>query len=210
MKVLELLEAGKKATNNGMNMDGDIGYLVLESDKIVYYLNGENLGETTLDFKQLTGLYWYEYKEEPKYKTNFDMEEVELYHYNTIFNKTASKVNINDVFDEGILENFNAFKDRKLAEYIQAKQLLERKLMIFSYLNRAEEIDWEDDDKEKYYIAYYYDYCKGQICIKVSEFYTAAYSTNVYFNTKDIAEKALEIYRSEIEKVIGMGKEFRF
>lgn len=210
MKLLELLEAGKKATNDGMNMDGDTGYLVLEGEKIVYFLNGESLGETALIFKDFTSTDWYEYKEEPKYKTNFDMKEIELYHYNTIFNKTASKVNIGDAFDESILKNFNVFKDKKLAECIQAKQLLERKLMIFSYLNGAEEIDWEDGNKEKYYLEYYYDYCKEQICIKVSEFYTVAWSTSVYFKSKEIAKNALELYRSEIEKVVEMGKKFRF
>lgn len=210
MKLLELLEAGKKATNDGMNMDGDTGYLVLEGDKILYYFNGENLGETTLDFKQLTGLYWYEYKEEPKYKTNFDMKEIELYHYNTIFNKTASKVNIGDAFDESILKNFNVFKDRKLAEYIQAKQLLERKLMIFSYLNGADEIDWKNTNEIKYYIEYYCNHYNDKLEIATDYTFDFMEDNLVYFKTKEIAEKALELYRGEIEEVMRIRKELGF
>lgn len=210
MKLLELLEAGKKATNDGMNVDGDTGYLVLEGDKILYYLNGESLGEATLDFKQLTGLYWYEYKEKTKYKTNFDMEEVNLYHYNTIFNETASKVKFDDEFDEGILNNFNLFKDKKLAEYIQAKQLLERKLMIFSYLNGADEIDWKNTNEKKYYIECYYNHYKDKLEIVTVYTYEFMDKDRVYFKTKEVAEEALELYKDEIDKVIKMRKEFRF
>lgn len=210
MKLLELLEAGKKATNDGMNMDGDTGYLVLEGDKISYYFNGESLGEATLDFKQLTGLYWYEYKEEPKYKTNFNMKEIELYHYNTIFNKTASKVNIGDAFDESILKNFNVFKDRKLAEYIQAKQLLERKLMIFSYLNGADEIDWKNTNEIKYYIECYCNHYNDKLEIATHYTFDFMEDNLVYFKTKEIAEKALELYRGEIEEVMRIRKELGF
>lgn len=151
---------------------------------------------------------WIEHKE--KYKTNFDITKDEWYFFIDTGGEIFSDLYSNHKVDTNFLGNFNAFKDEKLAEYIRAKQLLERKLMVFSYLNGANEIDWEDDDEEKYHIDYYYNYYRKENAVEITETYVNRDNCIVYFNTREVAEKALEIYRSEMEKVIGMGKEFGF
>lgn len=210
MKLLELLEAGKKVTHKGMFMDKAAGYLVLEGDKIMYYLNGKNLGEIQLTFKDFTSTVWEEYKEKPKYKTNFDMKENEIYNCICDDGDIINVAYDNHRLDTDLLENFNAFKDKKLAKYIQFKQLLERKLIVFSYLNGASEIDWKNTNEKKYYIECYYNHYKDKLEIATDYTYDFMDDDRVYFKTEEVAEEALELYKNEIEKVMKMRKEFGF
>lgn len=210
MKLLELLEAGKKVTHKDMFIDKDAGYLVLENDKIIYYLDGKNLGEIELTFKDFTSADWEEYKEKPKYKTNFDMERNEIYNYICDDGDIIEVAYDNHRLDTELLENFNAFKDEELAKYIQAKQLLERKLMMFSYLNGADKIDWKNTHETKYYIERFCNHYNDKLEIATDYTFDFMDDNRVYFKTKEVAEEALELYKNEIDKAMKMRKEFGF
>lgn len=220
MKLYELLKAGKKATLESSEGKWYLQYEVDEDEgtETLYEVNAlenEPLEEasTVVDMNEI-GIElifsdrWIEHKE--KYKTNFDITKDEWYFFIDTGGEIFSDLYSNHKVDMNFLKNFNAFEDEKLAEYIQAKQLLERKLMVFSYLNGANEIDWEDVSNEKYFLDYFYSYYGEQMSIEILKYHNVRRSTNVYFKSEEIANKALELYRNEIEKVIEMGKEFGF
>lgn len=217
MKLIDLLETGKKATVPESEGEWYLEYKINEDN--MGTLHGVKLwkNETTtivnindLGVDLLFSNKWVEYTDEEDYKTNFKTNGNPYFFI-------ASDGEIVDVFRKNIfeeekLENFNVFLSKELAEYIQAKQLLERKLMIFSYLNGADKINWNEDNEFKYYIDYYYDYYENENEneIEIISIFGLRENNRVYFKTKEIAEKALELYREEIKRVMKMGLKFGF
>lgn len=110
--------------------------------------------------------------------------------------------------DEEALENFNAFPldKRKLVEYIAKKQKLERALLIYSDRHGAENIDWSNSNIARYYIIAKLNDI-GQYKILANEMYSWSMIDLIYFNTREAAERAIEIYRPEIEEVLRLQRE---
>lgn len=195
MKLLELLEQGKKATRDGVN------YKYLYTDG-VDILNDKG-SVIILNYCILSKNDWYEYKE---YQTNFEFEDDDVY----TLDSHGELLNVTNVISNAkITSNFNAFPNKELAVYVHKKQLLERKLIIFSYLNGADEIDWKDYGKQKHYIdATNIDY-EG-INIKTNWNTNIKSINNVYFKNKEIRNKAMQIYKDDIEEVIRLSLKFGF
>ncbi|MCR1953822.1 hypothetical protein NSA24_03105 [Clostridioides mangenotii] len=109
--------------------------------------------------------------------------------------------------DDEALENFNAFPldKRKLAEYIARKQKLERALLIYSDLHEGEKINWYEG-LSKYFIHAEINE-DDEFLIKTHACYERSHAHLIYFNKKEIAEKALEIYKSEIKEVLELQRE---
>lgn len=208
-KIIDLLEAGKKATHK--DLCGKNSYLFLE-DGNIFISNEDTEGnrimtEYNLSYSKLTSDEWEEYKEH-QYKTNFEFN-VEDECILTLLSGPCTTKWYDTKVDRDILDSFLAFKkeDEKLSEYIKAKQLLQRKLMIFSYLNEGDTIDW-DTTETKYYIEYCRShYPEENIRIKPKHIKC---NEHVYFKTKQIAEKALELYKEDIRKVLELDREFNF
>lgn len=106
------------------------------------------------------------------------------------------------------LENFNAFPmgKRKLIEYIHKKQKLERALLIYSDLHGAEKMEFQYIDSPRYYIIAKLNCC-GQFRIYASEMHDWNIFNLVYFNTKEDADRAIELYKDEIKEVLRLQRE---
>ena len=98
----------------------------------------------------------------------------------------------NDDFDKEIIDFGNYFKTQEEAERKCFEIRLHRKLELFALENNDTEIDL-NIHSEKYIISYRID---GNIFI--DKVYSFKDLGQVYFTSKEIAEKALETFRHEL------------
>ena len=98
----------------------------------------------------------------------------------------------NDDFDKEITDFGNYFKTQEEAERKRFEIRLHRKLELFALENNDTEIDL-NIHSEKYIISYRID---GNIFI--DKVYSFKDLGQVYFTSKEIAEKALETFRHEL------------
>lgn len=93
-------------------------------------------------------------------------------------------------------ETGNYFPDQQTAEKFNKIQTLQRKLLRFSLENGGDKIDWKDSDTKKWYIQQDYD-----ANIIIDWFYNMHLPNEVYFVSKKVAEKAIELFKDEIIEV---------
>ena len=99
--------------------------------------------------------------------------------------------------NDAMYETANYFPDEPTAEKFNKIQILQRKLLRFSLENGGDKIDWEDCNVQKWYIyQYHYD-----ASITVSVCYNTHLPNEVYFISKEVAEKAVELFKDEIIEV---------
>ena len=98
----------------------------------------------------------------------------------------------NDDFDKEIIDFGNYFKTQEEAERKRFEIKLHRQLELFALENNDTEIDLNIQSK-KYIISYRID---GNIFI--DKVYSFKDLGQVYFTSKEIAEKALETFRHEL------------
>lgn len=98
----------------------------------------------------------------------------------------------NDDFDKEIIDFGNYFKTQEEAERKRFEIRLHRQLELFALENNDTEIDL-NAHSEKYIISYRID---GNIFI--DKVYSFKDLGQVYFTSKEIAEKALETFRHEL------------
>ena len=98
----------------------------------------------------------------------------------------------NDDFDKEIIDFGNYFKTQEEAERKRFEIRLHRQLELFALKNNDTEIDL-NIHSEKYIISYRID---GNIFI--DKVYSFKDLGQVYFTSKEIAEKALETFRHEL------------
>lgn len=99
-------------------------------------------------------------------------------------------------FDYDQFINANYFNNRNYAEYIAFKETLMRKLDKFAWEHNETVIDWNDSCSEKYYIKFSNEHNKLKIVWSYSY-----QSNNIYFTSKEIAEKALEKFKDDLIKL---------
>ena len=98
----------------------------------------------------------------------------------------------NDNNDEEIIGFGNYFKTKEEAERKRFEIRLHRQLELFALENNETEIDW-NDDSEKHTISYNRD---GGIFI--DEVYSLKDFGQVYFTSKEVAEKAIETFKDDL------------
>ena len=98
----------------------------------------------------------------------------------------------NDDFDKEIIDFGNYFKTQEEAERKHFEIKLHRQLELFALENNVTEINW-NDSSEKYVINYNKD--KG---IFIDRVYTLKIFGQVYFTSKEIAEKALKSFKDDL------------
>jgi hypothetical protein len=110
--------------------------------------------------------------------------------------------------EKELIENFNAFPEhkKKHLEYLTKKQLLERKLFVYSDLHGAHKIDWNNTSVKKY--------CIIATLNNNNNFHAFVENVNfvshfncVYFNSKENAQKALDDNKELIKEVLAMQRE---
>ena len=91
-------------------------------------------------------------------------------------------------------ENANCFETKEEAERVAFEQTLFRKIRRFRD-TYDEGVNW-NNTSQKYYI--HYDYRFKRIAINYA--YTYRSINEIYFNSKEVAERCLEEFRDELEK----------
>lgn len=102
---------------------------------------------------------------------------------------------LNDYIDNKQFNGLDYFNNKNYAEYVAFKETLMRKLDKFAWEHNAKVIDWEHN-LTKYYIAFDINSKELKISWRVS------YKSNdVFFTSKEIAEKALEEFKDDLIKL---------
>ena len=100
----------------------------------------------------------------------------------------------NDNVNKEIIDFGNYFKTQEEAERKRFEIRLHRQLELFALENNENEIDWNNTDKNKYYIYYNYD----DNCLDVEDIYDYRDFGQVYFTSEEIAEKAIETFKYDL------------
>ena len=106
----------------------------------------------------------------------------------------------NDDFDKETIDFGNYFKTQEEAERKRFEIRLHRKLELFALENNDTEIDW-NIHSEKYIISYCID---GNIFI--DKVYSFKDLGQVYFTSKEIAEKAAETFKNDLIRYFASNK----
>ena len=137
----------------------------------------------------------YEEYIEPKPLTGWErVDEERSYYYIDGLVNVKKTFEANHEIDETVYEKANYFSTKEKAEEINFKQTLFRKLQRFSDENGGNEIDW--NNSRKYFIEYY---SKGEK-LAVDYAYRLYNFGQVYFASREIAEKAIELFHDELIK----------
>ena len=129
-------------------------------------------------------------------KTGYErVEEGDKYFYeNAHYKDVVQIIDIRGACNNTTFENADYYTDEKLAEdNIRADRLL-RRLRRFSAVNRKNKIDWEDNKQSKFTITFS---CNGE-GPQAAERHIFRSFGEIYFDTKELATKAIEIYRDDL------------
>ena len=96
--------------------------------------------------------------------------------------------------DKELIDFGNYFKTKEEAKRKCFEIRLHRQLELFALENNENEIDWNNTDKNKYYIYYSYD----DNCLDVEDIYDYRDFGQVYFTSEEIAEKAIETFKYDL------------
>ena len=97
-------------------------------------------------------------------------------------------------FDEKVYRSGNYYSDSDVANNNVRADNLMRQLRRFAAENRKEYIDWENKNQNKYYLRY--DYLNKKIYVGLIQSFRDF--GQIYFDTKDIAELAMEKFKNEL------------
>ena len=112
-------------------------------------------------------------------------------------NGISSNFGYNEV-DRRRCENYNMFPTRELAEKGKNLSKLGRLILLWRYANDCLfEPDWKDGDTKKYFLKY--DYIKEEVC---HDYNVTIPSDTLYFETSEQVEAFIEMYETEIKKII--------
>ena len=106
----------------------------------------------------------------------------------------------NDNLDKDLIHFGNYFKTQEEAERKVFEIRLHRQLELFALENNETEIDWNDMSK-KYVINYGKD-----MGVFIDMVYTLKIFGQVYFTSKEIAEKALETFQDDLLRYFASNK----
>ena len=94
----------------------------------------------------------------------------------------------------------NEFTNKEFADKIAFKQLMERKLLKFKEEYDNVKLDWNDNDEIKYRL--FYNETNKEIEIKFN--YEYKHQGSIYFSSKEITEKCIEMYKDDLIKYFEM------
>ena len=179
---------------------GGMVYRISEEGTICYRMR---LGEVQTKTKEkwitttvFNVLDWYEECHESK---SVDWERVrEGESYFTIDEEgmTYDIREDSDEIDSRRYEIANYFSTVTKAMDVSFKQTLFRKLLRFSEENGAQEIDWNNDNQEKWCIMY--DHYSEKLMVKSC--YSMRQLGNVHFLSEKVAREAMELFKDDLTK----------
>lgn len=98
-------------------------------------------------------------------------------------------------FDNKQFNSLNYFNNKNYAEYVAFKENLMRRLDKFAWEHNEQTIRW-NDCRHKYFILFSVD--DNELIVDWNRVYK---SNNVYFTSREIAEKALEKFKDDLMKL---------
>ena len=101
----------------------------------------------------------------------------------------------NSDYDYRMFNVANYFNNKNYAEYVGFKETLMRKLDKFAWEHNEQTISW-NDCRHKYFILFSID--DNELIVDWNRVYK---SNNVYFTSREIAEKALEKFKDDLMKL---------
>lgn len=187
MKITELdLRAEGKRYKCGNSIfkvkDGDL--VDIESNA---YLRDENIS--------IADLLKLDFEEIKEMKNPYERVDYKDWYYAIERAGFATTLVDNSDYDDRMFNVANYFNNKEYAEYIAFKENLMRKLDRFAWENNAKVINWCDSSK-KYYIAFSNQYSELMI-----DWDFAYKSNNIYFTSREIAEKAIEEFKEDLIKL---------
>lgn len=99
-------------------------------------------------------------------------------------------------FDNVCYNTANCFETKEETEKVLFEQTLFRKIRRFRDTYDEEEVDWSDNETQKYYI--HYDYKANKLRVNYRYYFRDI--NIIYFTSKEVAEMCLEEFRDELEK----------
>ena len=177
--------------------------LVEEGEK-----NNMNIEQLNLEYKNKMDALMEEYKEKIKEATKKEEPFIKKgQRYFTIDNyfriSTTKNLGYEDDKERIQIGNCYPYTDENKKEvYKEVKLIVQRrklqlKMEMFARLNNEEKIDWNDTEQHKWSL--YVNYAKNEIRIDWAS--NCRDLNNIYFTSKEIAEKALEKFGDRIRKL---------
>lgn len=106
-----------------------------------------------------------------------------------------SNTDTNHGIDNKLFSAANYFNNKEYAEYIYFKETLMRKLDRFAWEHNAKAVNW-DDGSEKYFITF-----SNRHNVLTVDWACMYKSNDIYFTSRDIAEKALKKFKDDLMKL---------
>lgn len=133
----------------------------------------------------------------PYQTTGWERVKIKDFYYRITENCIAPTVEFGDMDDNVLMDKANYFSIKEKAEEIDFEQTLFRKLKRFSDENGGSEIDYSRGScQHKWFI----EYDKDEQLFSVSCYYDVRVFGTVYFSSKEVAYKAIEIFKDDLIK----------
>lgn len=111
----------------------------------------------------------------------------------------VSSVEKNTFYDDNCWKFGNYYNTVIEAEFAKQKQLVYQELKKYALEHNTEEIDWDNNYSDKFFIGY--SYKRNELLIRSMQ--TVKYSNTVYFTSEKIAENAIKaIGKDRIKKYL--------
>ena len=188
MKITEL-----DLKTEGKKYKWDNNLLIVKRGDLLEVKTNTYLRDFCIPIAELLEMDFEEIKEDTKNPYN-QVERGDKYHSMFGF-RIHSNTDSNDEFANKLFNVANYFNNKEYAEYIAFKETLMRRMDRFAWENNARVIDWHDSSV-KYYIA-----CDIDIKKLIVYWRTSYKSNDIYFTSKEIAEKALEKFKYDLIKL---------
>ena len=190
------LEAIKVMMEGKIVTDG--AYLYKEIDGDICF-KGQHVTEYSVDNEFNFALDYKEYFE-PKLIGWERLKDEEHYFVISVIGDVKSESKYFGASYEQCYNSANAFTTKEKAEETNFKQTLFRKLQRFSDENGGTEIDWNNEDQTKFSIKYSHWSSK----LSVDRYNTVQQFGQVYFASKEVARKAIELFHDDLIKYFTM------
>ena len=194
LEAIELMKQGKMVIEVGTNEP----FILKIENGIVWFKNSKALNSEWVIDDCFDFTIDYEEYIEPKPLTGWErVGENELY-YSINGNCYVETMNEDMCMEDKYnYEDANYFSTEDKAEEINFKQTLFRKLQRFSDKNGGNEINWNDFKEHKYFIGFDYS-LKGELY--VDYYFSVRQFGQVYFVSREVAEKAIELFHDDLIK----------
>lgn len=198
LEAIKVMMEGKLVSKFNPYMEDEI-YKIIDGNVCVKFEDEPDEKYEVSEVFDFDSIY-HEYIE-PKPLTGWERVGENESYYNISCNCYVEKlIEERCMEDKYYYEDANYFSTEEKAEEINFKQTLFRKLQRFSDENGGTEIDWNDEDQTKFSIKY--SHWSSKLIIDC--YNTVQQFGQVYFASKEVARKAIELFHDDLIKYFTM------